>query len=60
MQYPNTSLGEILNARYFQRVDFLNCNLASNFFYVWKSILWGREIIKVYSRWKIDKVSANT
>lgn len=60
MQYPDTSLGEILNARYFQRVDFLNCNLASNSFYAWKSILWGREIIKAYSRWKIDKVSVNT
>lgn len=53
MQHPDTLLAKVLKARYFRHSDFLHCQLASKPSYVWKSILWGREVIKAGSRWKI-------
>lgn len=46
-------LAKVLKARYFRHSDFLHCQLASKPSYVWKSIRWGREVIKAGSRWKI-------
>ena len=43
----------MLKARYFKGTDFLRANLGSNPSFIWRSILWGRQIINKGLRWRI-------
>lgn len=45
---------KVLKAMYFSNIDFLSCKIKSGSSFVWKSFLWGCEVIKTSSRWKVD------
>ncbi|KAH9648889.1 putative reverse transcriptase/RNA-dependent DNA polymerase [Citrus sinensis] len=52
-QCPNSLVARVLQAKYFQSKNFLDAKLGSNPSYIWRSILWGRQIICSGSRWRV-------
>lgn len=50
---PNSLMTRILKARYFRSVDILNSPRGSQPSYIWKSILWSRDLIRQGIRWQV-------
>ncbi|KAH9717156.1 putative reverse transcriptase/RNA-dependent DNA polymerase [Citrus sinensis] len=46
-------MARVLKAKYFKNSSFMDAKLGSNPSFVWRSILWGRQIIHKGSRWRI-------
>lgn len=53
IQNPNLLVAKVLQARYFKQRRFIEATLGSNPSFIWRSILWGREIISRGHRWRI-------
>lgn len=53
MDNPNCLVTRILKARYFKHMDILNAPLGNKPSYIWRSILWSREIINEGTYWKV-------
>ena len=53
LQYPNSLVSRVLQARYYKNSNFLSASIGSNASFIWKSILWGREVIKKGFRWRV-------
>ncbi|KAH9650223.1 putative reverse transcriptase/RNA-dependent DNA polymerase [Citrus sinensis] len=53
IQDPESLMARVLKARYFKNDDFLEAKIGSNPSFIWRSILWGRQIILKGSRWRI-------
>lgn len=53
LQFPNSLTSRVLQARYYKNSDFLNAKVGSNPSYIWRSILWGRCVIKKGLRLRI-------
>ena len=50
---PSSLMARILKAKYFPNSNFLDANAGYNASYVWRSIVWGRELLKEGLRWRI-------
>lgn len=50
-----SKVAKVLEARYFKQIDFLNAKSGSNPPFLWRSILWGRQIIQKGTRWRVEK-----
>lgn len=48
-------MARILQERYFKKGDFLEARLGSKPSFIWRSILWGRKVIKGM-RWRIGSI----
>lgn len=53
IQNPDSLAAAILKARYFKKTDFLNAPVGSNPSYIWRSLLWGQQVILKGYRWRI-------
>ncbi|KAH9685475.1 reverse transcriptase domain-containing protein [Citrus sinensis] len=53
IKYPESLMAKILQAKYFKGVDFLQAKLGSKPSFVWRSIIWGRQVIVNGMRWRI-------
>ena len=53
MQSPNSLVAKVLKARYFKHEGFMNARLGSKPSFIWRSVLWGRQVIQQGSRWRI-------
>ncbi|KAH9764612.1 putative reverse transcriptase/RNA-dependent DNA polymerase [Citrus sinensis] len=53
IQFPNSLVARVLQARYFKNGQFLNARLGSKPSFIWRSILWGRQVIHKGIRWRI-------
>ncbi|KAH9781766.1 putative reverse transcriptase/RNA-dependent DNA polymerase [Citrus sinensis] len=53
LQYPNSLVSRVLQARYFRNSSFLCAKAGANASYIWRSIMWGRQVIKKGMRWRI-------
>lgn len=45
LSYPNSLMARVLKAKYFASSSFLAVNIGHNPSYIWRSILWGGEVI---------------
>ncbi|KAL5574974.1 hypothetical protein UlMin_016673 [Ulmus minor] len=46
-------VGKVFKACYFPNSSFLNAKVGSRPSYTWKSILRGRKVIELWSRWRV-------
>lgn len=53
LQFSNSLVSRVMQARYYQNSDFLSANAGSNPSFIWRSILWGRQVLKKGIRWCI-------
>lgn len=53
MANPNSLVARILKARYFKHTDIMEATLGSNPSYIWRSLLWSKDIIRKGILWKI-------
>ena len=53
IQSPSSLAARILRGKYFASGSFLTAQLGGNPSFSWRSILWGRELLKLGMRWKI-------
>ncbi|XP_052288651.1 uncharacterized protein LOC127899334 [Citrus sinensis] len=52
---PFSLVAKVLKARYFPNSDFLESKLTNNSSYILRSLLWGRKILKIGSRWRVGE-----
>ncbi|KAL5830904.1 hypothetical protein ACOSQ4_016258 [Xanthoceras sorbifolium] len=50
---PSSLLSRVLKAKYFPNTNFLKSSLGWKPFFVWRSILWGRDVLLRGLRWKV-------
>ncbi|KAH9656895.1 putative reverse transcriptase/RNA-dependent DNA polymerase [Citrus sinensis] len=53
IQFPESLVARVLQARYFKDNQFLTAKLGSKPSFIWRSILWGRQVIHKGIRWRI-------
>lgn len=53
LQFPDSLVARTLQARYFQHKDFMKARLGSNPSFIWRSILYGWQVISKGYRWRI-------
>ncbi|KAK3225296.1 hypothetical protein Dsin_005158 [Dipteronia sinensis] len=58
IKYPNSLAARVIKGRYFPSGNFLEAENCSYGSFIWRSLLRGREIIEVGSRWRIGSRSS--
>lgn len=53
IQFPNSLMARLLKGRYFKNTDIMDAKLGCNSSFVWRSLLWGRDIIKEGLCWRV-------
>lgn len=53
IQNPNSLVGRVYRARYYQNTDFLNARKGNNPYFIRSSLLETQEIILRHSRWRV-------
>lgn len=53
VRYPNSLMARVMKARYYKNSTFWNAKVGSNPSFIWRSILWGSQVIKKGVRWRI-------
>ncbi|KAL5551866.1 hypothetical protein UlMin_002042 [Ulmus minor] len=51
IRFPDSLVGQILQASYFPRTYFLYAKMGYKPSFVWRSLLWGNGVINMGSRW---------
>ncbi|KAL5545509.1 hypothetical protein UlMin_005196 [Ulmus minor] len=57
IQKPQSLFAQVLKARYFPYSSIWEAEALSNASYVWKSILWGRNLVAHGMRWRVGNGS---
>lgn len=53
IQRPDSLLGRLLKSKYFPNSSFLDVLLGHNPSYVWRKIIWGRDLLKMGLHWRV-------
>lgn len=53
LQWPTSLAARVMKGIYFPCGDFLNVKSTNRSSYIWRSILWGRELLLEGSRWAV-------
>lgn len=53
VQNPTSLVARVLKARYFKHLDIMQASTGNNPSYIWRSLLWGREILREGMHWRI-------
>lgn len=59
IQFPNSLVAKVLKPRYFKHVDIMKAHIGSNSSYIWRSLMWGRELLEVGLCWRIGDETTN-
>lgn len=51
---PHSLLARTLKEKYFPKENFMKAKLGSRPSYIWRGILWGRELAMKGGRWRIE------
>lgn len=49
---PNSLVCQVFKSRYFRSVDIMEAGLGNNPSFVWRSLIWGRELLKEGIKWR--------
>ncbi|KAK6161362.1 hypothetical protein DH2020_004743 [Rehmannia glutinosa] len=50
---PNSLVARVLKARYFRHGDIMEASIGTKPSYIWRSLLWSRDLIKQGASWRI-------
>lgn len=50
---PESLVARVLKSRYFKHQDVMKANLGSNPSYIWRSLLWSRQLLHKGTWWRI-------
>lgn len=50
---PSSLVARVLKARYFKHQDVMRANLGSNPSYIWRSLLWSRQLLVKGTWWRV-------
>lgn len=50
---PSSLMARVLKAKYFPTTEFLEAEVGHNLSYIWRSTVWGKDILKMGIRWRI-------
>ncbi|XP_057794871.1 uncharacterized protein LOC131011108 [Salvia miltiorrhiza] len=53
LKFPNSLVARVLKGRYYKDGDLLKAQPSSNASYSWRSITWGRDLLKGGLRWRV-------
>lgn len=53
IHFPNSLLAQVLKSRYFKHYNVMEAGLGSNASFVWRSIMWSRDLIKKGLCWRV-------
>ncbi|XP_073291141.1 uncharacterized mitochondrial protein AtMg00310-like [Primulina huaijiensis] len=53
MIHPESLVARVLKARYFKHKDILEANLGNNPSFIWRSIIWSRQLIFKGVSWRV-------
>ena len=53
IHFPESLMVRVLQARYFKNSSFMQAKLGSNPYFIWRSILWGRQVLQNRMHWRI-------
>lgn len=53
VQHPNSLMARVLKAKYFKHSDIMVAGLGYNPSFVWRSLMWGRELSKKRMCWRV-------
>lgn len=51
--YPDSLVAQLFKARYFRSQDIMQAGLGANTSFVWRSMCWGRELLKEGLCWSV-------
>lgn len=54
VHFPESLMARVLQARYFKNSSFMQAKLGYNLSFIWRSILWGRQVLQNGMWWKIE------
>ncbi|KAL5580880.1 hypothetical protein UlMin_013322 [Ulmus minor] len=57
LQWPNSIVTKVFKARYYPSSSIWEANAKTNGSYVWKCILWGRNLVAKGMRWRVGNGS---
>lgn len=63
IENPESLVAQVFKARYFKNYDIMEARIGNNPSFVWRSLCWGRELLKEGLAWIIangNDISANT
>lgn len=52
---PHSLMAQILKCKYFKNVDIMEAGVGSKPSYVWRSILWSRDLIRLSLCWRVGE-----
>ncbi|KAL5575802.1 hypothetical protein UlMin_017501 [Ulmus minor] len=58
LQRPNSLVSQIFKAKYFPSSSIWECDASATSSYVWRSILWGRNLVALEMRWRVGNGSS--
>ncbi|KAL5740942.1 hypothetical protein ACOSQ2_030122 [Xanthoceras sorbifolium] len=54
---PTSLAAKVLKARYFPSSSFFDSTVGNHPSFIWRSILWGRDVLKLGTRWRVGNGS---
>lgn len=52
VRHPSSLLARVLKAKYFKHMDIMHGPIGNNPSYIWRSLMWGRELLHKGLFWR--------